>query len=56
MSGGGTEDLTEFNYDEIFSPVRITLAPLVVIIGFGIVGYGILKKPKRVSEQDQEQA
>lgn len=53
MSGGGSEDLAEFNYDEIFSPRRITIAPLVVIIGLGIVGYGILRKPKPVGEQEK---
>jgi len=53
MSGGGSENLNEFNYDEIFHPRRITIAPLVIIIGFGIVGYGILKKPKRTDEQEQ---
>ena len=45
MSGGGAESLDEFHYDEIFSFRRITLTPLVVIIGFAIVGWGILKKP-----------
>ena len=46
MSGGGTENLNEFHHDEIFSGRRITLAPIVVLLGFGVVLYGIIKKPQ----------
>lgn len=46
MSGGGTDDPTKFNADEIFSFRRITLAPIVVLLGFGIAGWSILKKTK----------
>jgi len=44
MSGGGSEDPNVFNED-IFSWRRIRLAPTVVIIGFGITIYAILKNP-----------
>lgn len=46
MSGGGTENPNEFNGDELFSFRRITLAPFTVMIGYGVILYGILKKPK----------
>ena len=46
MSGGGIDDPTKFNADEIFSFRRITLAPIVVLIGFAIAGWSILKKTK----------
>ena len=52
MSGGGAESLDEFNYDEIFSFRRITLAPLVVIAGLGIVGWAILKKPSDTGNEE----
>jgi hypothetical protein len=45
MSGGGSEDPTVFN-EEIFSFRRIRLAPTLVLIGFGITIYSILKNPK----------
>ena len=45
MSGGGSEDPNVFNPD-IFSFRRITLAPVVVLIGFIIEIYAILKKTK----------
>lgn len=45
MSGGGTDDPTKFNGDELFSHRRITLAPFLVLLGYGIVFYSIIKKP-----------
>lgn len=46
MSGGGSEDPNVFNED-IFSFRRIRLAPTLVLIGFGITVYSILKNPKK---------
>ena len=46
MVGGGTDNPNEFHYDEIFSPIRITVAPIVVLIGFVLAMVGIMKKPK----------
>mgnify|MGYP001191962955 FL=1 len=43
MSGGATEDPTAFN-PEIFSFRRITLAPIVVLGGYGTIFYAILKR------------
>ncbi|WP_396209539.1 DUF3098 domain-containing protein [Flavobacterium sp.] len=45
MSGGGSEDPSVFN-EEIFSFRRIRLAPALVLLGFGITIYSILKNPK----------
>jgi hypothetical protein len=46
MSGGGSEDPNVFN-EEIFSFRRIRLAPAVVLLGFGITIYSIVKNPKK---------
>lgn len=43
MIGGGSEDPNVFNED-VFSFRRITLAPIVALIGYGIIFYAILKK------------
>ena len=43
MVGGGSEDPNIFN-PEVFSFRRITLAPLVLLAGYGCVFYAILKK------------
>jgi len=45
MIGGASDDPNVFN-PEVFSFRRITLAPIVVLIGFGMVIYAIMKKPK----------
>ena len=46
MSGGRSEDPNVFN-EAIFSFRRIRLAPAVVLLGFGITVYSILKNPKK---------
>jgi hypothetical protein len=46
MSGGANENPNVFN-EEVFSFRRIRLAPTVVLIGFGITIYSILKKSQK---------
>lgn len=48
MSGGGSDDPKVFN-EAIFNFQRIRLAPTLVLIGFGITIYSILKNPKKSS-------
>jgi hypothetical protein len=45
MSGGKTTDPNVFNESEIYSFRRITLAPILVLLGLAIEGYAIMKKP-----------
>ena len=45
MMGGGSDDPNVFN-DEIFNHRRITWAPLIILIGFGIEVFAIMRKPK----------
>lgn len=51
MTGGGSEDPNEFS-EEIFSFRRITLAPIMVLGGYGLVMYAIMKKPKADHKQE----
>ncbi|HRN99107.1 MAG TPA: DUF3098 domain-containing protein [Flavobacterium sp.] len=46
MAGGGSDDPNVFN-PEIFNFRRIRLAPAVVLAGFGITVYSILKNPSK---------
>jgi hypothetical protein len=46
MSGGGSDDPKVFS-EEIFNFRRIRLAPTLVLAGFGVVVYAILKNPKK---------
>ena len=45
MAGGKSEDPNKFNYEEIYSARRITIAPLLILIGFAVEIYAIMKKP-----------
>jgi hypothetical protein len=46
MAGGGAEDPNVFVKEELFSFRRITLAPFLVILGYIVVLFGVLKRPK----------
>lgn len=46
MVGGASKDPANFNYDEVYSARRITIAPILIIIGLAIEIYAIFKKPK----------
>ena len=48
MIGGGSEDPKQYN-PEIFSAQRITVAPMTLLVGFGVVLYGIMKSPKQTA-------
>lgn len=50
MAGGKSPDPHKFNYDEIYSFRRITLAPIVILLGFVVEVYAIMKKPKESTE------
>ena len=45
VSGGKTTEETGFN-PSIFNTRRLLVAPIVIMSGFGLVIYAILKKPK----------
>lgn len=52
MIGGRSEDPNIFNEDEIFSFRRITLAPIVVLIGFAFEMWAIMRKPSESSAEE----
>ncbi|HEY1033129.1 MAG TPA: DUF3098 domain-containing protein [Flavipsychrobacter sp.] len=45
MAGGKSEDPNKFDYEAIYSARRITVAPLMILIGFAVEIYAIMKKP-----------
>lgn len=49
MIGGKSDDPNVFN-EEVFSFRRITLSPIIVLIGFIFEFYAIMKKPKESKE------
>jgi fumarate reductase subunit D len=50
MLGGGALDPNTFNEKELFSFRRVTLAPVVILLGFIFEIYAIMKKSKNNSE------
>lgn len=46
MAGGKSDDPNVFLPEEVYSFRRITLAPIVILLGLGIEVYAIFKKPK----------
>lgn len=46
MAGGKSADPNVFNEKEVYSPIRITVAPLLIVAGFIIEIIAIMKKPK----------
>jgi len=46
MAGGKSPDPAQFNDNEIYSTTRITIAPLLIMAGFVIEIFAIMKKPK----------
>lgn len=54
MVGGRSPDPNQFHPDQVYSWRRITLAPIVIIIGFLVEVYAIMKRPKEKVETDNQ--
>lgn len=46
MAGGKSESSTVFNENEVYSFRRITLAPVLIVLGLMVEVYAIMKRPK----------
>ncbi|MBW7892858.1 MAG: DUF3098 domain-containing protein [Chitinophagaceae bacterium] len=46
MAGGKNADPNVFNYNEVYSTRRITIAPVLLVLGLLIEMYAIMLKPK----------
>jgi hypothetical protein len=46
MSGGKSENANQFDYNKVYSTSRITVAPILILLGLMIEVYAIFKKPK----------
>ncbi len=49
MSGGAATSADEFDAEELFSDRRITVAPIVVLIGYVVIGVAIMYREKSES-------
>ena len=46
MAGGKSSDPNVFNDKDVYSPIRITVAPIFIIAGLILEIFAIMKKPK----------
>ena len=46
MVGGKSTDPNVFDYNEVYSKTRITIAPILIVIGLVVEIYAIFKKSK----------
>lgn len=53
MIGGGSDDPNVFN-PAIFDTQRITIAPMVCLLGFVVVIVGIMRRPKAAPGQAEK--
>lgn len=56
MIGGGSEDPNKFDGEALFSTVRITIAPIFILVGYGVILFSIMKKPKNQELPEKETA
>ena len=53
MIGGKSPNPDVFNEKELYSFRRITLAPILILAGFVVEIYAILKKPNQLKENEE---
>ena len=46
MAGGKSDDPNVFNPNEVYSPIRITVAPILILAGLVVLIYSIFRHPK----------
>ena len=46
MSGGKSEDPNVFDEKQVYSTTRITIAPILIVIGLIVEVFAIFRKPK----------
>ncbi len=46
MIGGATDDPSKFDGDALFSHTRITIAPMLIVAGYIVIFYAIMRRPK----------
>lgn len=47
MSGGKNHDPNTFDYNVVYSTTRVTIAPILIILGLMVEIYAIFRKPKQ---------
>jgi hypothetical protein len=51
MIGGGADDPSKFDAEALFSTTRITVAPFLIVSGYVVIIYAIMRKPKSTEKE-----
>lgn len=54
MIGGGSDDPNVFKADELFSRTRLTISPILIITGYVIIIFAIMRKNKPKNQSTEE--
>ena len=52
MIGGGAERMDEFDASALFSHMRITVAPILIVAGYICILYAIMKPSKKAKSEE----
>lgn len=53
MIGGGSDNPNIFKEEELFSSTRLNVAPVLIIAGFIVMIFAIMKKPKSTEKTEE---
>jgi hypothetical protein len=51
MIGGGADGPNTFDAEALFSTTRITIAPMLIVAGYVVIIYAIMRKPKSIEKE-----
>jgi len=54
MIGGESTDPNKFDASALFSPIRITVSPILIISGYLVMIYAIMKQPKKATKDSMK--
>lgn len=54
MIGGASDDPNQFDADALFSSTRITIAPILIVAGYVVVFYSIMKRNKSKADSTDQ--
>lgn len=49
MIGGGSDDPSKFDANELFSNTRITIAPILILAGYVVIFFAIMKRGSKAT-------
>jgi hypothetical protein len=54
MIGGGSDDPNVFKEAELFNQTRLTISPILIVAGYVVIIYAIMRKNKSTEKSTEE--